>query len=49
MDADIHKSLGRLPPNLDTLYAELYDVLLNKPGEIKRIVFRNVLSWLLCA
>ena len=49
MDVDIRKSLGRLPPNLDTLYAELYDVLSNKPGEIERIVFRNVLSWLLCA
>lgn len=49
IDADIRKSLGRLPPDLDTLYAELYDVLSNKPGEYKRIVFRNVLSWLLCA
>ena len=49
IDADIRKSLGRLPPDLDTLYAELYDVLSNKPGEYERIVFRNVLSWLLCA
>ncbi|KAH8649711.1 hypothetical protein BGZ60DRAFT_569767 [Tricladium varicosporioides] len=49
MDADIRKNLGRLPPNLDTLYAELYEILSNKPGELQMIVFRNVLSWLLCA
>lgn len=49
IDANIRKSLGRLPPDLDTLYAELYNVLSNKPGKYKRIVFRNVLSWLLYA
>ena len=49
MDPDIRKVLGRLPPDLDALYAELYDVLSNKPGEFQMIVFRNVFSWLLCA
>jgi hypothetical protein len=49
MDPDIQKCLGRLPPDLDTLYAELYNVLSNKPGEFEMVVFRNVLSWLLCA
>jgi len=49
IDADIQKSLGRLPPDLETIYAELCGVLSNKPGKFKIIVFRNVLSWLLCA
>ncbi|RYP43836.1 hypothetical protein DL768_009643 [Monosporascus sp. mg162] len=49
MDADIRKSLGQLPPDLDTLYAEIYDILSSKPGESQRVVFRSVLSWLLCA
>jgi hypothetical protein len=49
MDADIIENLGRLPPDLDTLYKDLHDVLLNKPGKLDRMVFRNVLSWILCA
>lgn len=49
MDVDIRNKLGRLPPDLDTIYAELYDVLSKKPGEMERKVFRNVVSWLLCA
>ncbi|OCK86545.1 ankyrin, partial [Cenococcum geophilum 1.58] len=49
MDPDIRKHLGKLPPDLDTLYAELYDVLSDKPGELEMAVFRNVLSWLFCA
>ncbi|KAF2838813.1 hypothetical protein M501DRAFT_934397, partial [Patellaria atrata CBS 101060] len=49
IDADIRKRLGRLPPDLDDLYAEIYDILSKKTGEIEAAVFRNVLSWLLCA
>jgi len=47
MDPDIQKCLRQLPPDLDTLYAKLYNVLSNKPGEFKMVIFRNVLSWLL--
>lgn len=49
MDVDIRNNLGRLPPDLDTIYAELYDILSEKPGEMEKKLFKNVLSWLLCA
>ncbi|OCL07799.1 hypothetical protein AOQ84DRAFT_389280 [Glonium stellatum] len=49
LDADIKSSLGRLPPDLHTLYAELYEMLSTKPGKVQAIVFKNVLRWLLCA
>ncbi|KAF2194673.1 hypothetical protein K469DRAFT_686660 [Zopfia rhizophila CBS 207.26] len=49
LDADIKNSLGRLPPDLHTLYAELYEMLSTKPGEVQAIVFKNVFHWLLCA
>jgi hypothetical protein len=48
-DNDIKKSLGRLPPDLYTLYGDLYDVLSKTPGERGAMVFNNVLRWLLCA
>jgi hypothetical protein len=49
MDVDICNNLGRLPPDLDTIYAELYGILSEKPGEMEKKVFRDVFSWLLCA
>ncbi|KAF2204425.1 hypothetical protein GQ43DRAFT_493965, partial [Delitschia confertaspora ATCC 74209] len=49
IDADIPKNLGRLPPDLNTLYANIYDVLSTNPGEVQATIFRNTLSWLLCA
>ena len=48
-DIDIKESLGRLPPDLYTLYGNLYDVLSKKPGDRGAMVFKNVLRWLLCA
>jgi hypothetical protein len=48
-DNDIKKSLGRLPPDLYTLYGDIYDFLSKTPGEQGAMVFKNVLSWLLCA
>ncbi|KAF2194322.1 hypothetical protein K469DRAFT_783362 [Zopfia rhizophila CBS 207.26] len=49
LDADVKNSLGRLPPDLYTLYDEIYGILSAKPGELRAIVFNNVLCWLLCA
>ncbi|KAF2463404.1 uncharacterized protein BDR25DRAFT_362944 [Lindgomyces ingoldianus] len=49
LDDDIKNSLGRLPPDLHTLYAEIYNLLSTKPGEVQAAVFKNVLRWLLCA
>ncbi|RAO68956.1 uncharacterized protein BHQ10_004968 [Talaromyces amestolkiae] len=49
MDVDIRNNLGRLPPDLDTIYAELYCILSEKSGEMEKRLFKNVLSWLLCA
>lgn len=48
-DDDIKESLGRLPPKLDTLYGDIYDVLSNTPGDRGAMVFKIVLRWLLCA
>ena len=49
VDADIQLSLGRLPPDLYTLYAEIYGMLSNRPGKYQGEILRNVLSWVLCA
>ncbi|KAI9653168.1 MAG: hypothetical protein M1821_007708 [Bathelium mastoideum] len=49
VDGDVRKNLGRLPPDLNTLYAEIYDFLSKRPGEIKATLFKNALRWLLCA
>ncbi|MCJ1332012.1 hypothetical protein MMC10_008704 [Thelotrema lepadinum] len=49
LDADIERSLGRLPPDLFTLYAEIYEAMSKRPGVYRGQVLRNVLSWLLCA
>ena len=49
MDADIRSSLGHLPPDLHTIYAELYKTLTTKPGKDRATVFKNSLRWLLCA
>lgn len=49
IDADIQNSLGRLPPDLHTLYGEIYEVISTTPGELEAKVFKNVLCWLLCA
>jgi hypothetical protein len=48
-DIDIEKSLGRIPPDLYTLYGDIYDVLPKAPGDRGAMVFNNVLLWLLCA
>ncbi|KAJ4303119.1 hypothetical protein N0V90_002011 [Kalmusia sp. IMI 367209] len=48
-DADIEENLGRLPPNLQALYAEIYDLLITIPGDFDKIILQNVLRWLLCA
>jgi hypothetical protein len=48
-DEDIKTSLGRLPPDLQTLYGNIYDVLSKTPGKRASLVFFNVLRWLLCA
>ncbi|KAJ4341544.1 hypothetical protein N0V95_007190, partial [Ascochyta clinopodiicola] len=49
IDADIQNLLGRLPPGLYDLYGKMYDNLSTAPGELKAMVFKNVLYWLLCA
>jgi hypothetical protein len=49
LDVDVQNSLGRLPPNLHSLYSEIYDFLSTTPGELQAMVFKNVLRWLLCA
>ncbi|ORX98360.1 hypothetical protein BCR34DRAFT_577292 [Clohesyomyces aquaticus] len=49
LDDDIKTSLGRLPPDLNTLYDEIYELLSTKPGQVQAVVFKNALSWLLCA
>ncbi|KAF2740308.1 hypothetical protein EJ04DRAFT_548375 [Polyplosphaeria fusca] len=49
LDEDIKSSLGRLPPDLNTLYDELYGLLTTKPGLVQAAIFRNALYWLLCA
>ncbi|KAI9686997.1 MAG: hypothetical protein M1822_002750 [Bathelium mastoideum] len=48
MDADIRKRLGRLPPKLEILYSEQYDILSRTPGESHQAVLKNVFSLLLC-
>ena len=48
-DIDIANSLGRGPPDLYTLYGDIYDVLSGIPGDRRAKVFKNVLRWLLCA
>ncbi|KAL5384500.1 hypothetical protein DPSP01_005298 [Paraphaeosphaeria sporulosa] len=49
LDDDIKSSLGRLPPDLNALYDELYGLLSAKPGRVQAAIFKNALSWLLCA
>lgn len=49
LDDDIKSSLGRLPPDMNTLYDELYELLSTKPGQGQAAIFKNTLCWLLCA
>ncbi|CAI6226851.1 unnamed protein product [Periconia digitata] len=49
VDDDIKRRLGRLPPDLHTLYDELYQLLAAGPGATEAAVFKNALQWLLCA
>ena len=49
LDSDIESSLGQLPPDLNALYDDLYGLLSRKPGRAQAAVFKNALSWLLCA
>ncbi|KAF2235084.1 hypothetical protein EV356DRAFT_135445 [Viridothelium virens] len=49
VDDDIKNNLGRLPPDLYTLYTEIYTFLSRRPGEIQATIFSNALHWLLCA
>jgi hypothetical protein len=49
MDADIRNVLGHLPPDLHTLYNDIYNMLVTAPGAREVMLFKNVLNWLLCA
>ncbi|KAH7119554.1 hypothetical protein B0J11DRAFT_582082 [Dendryphion nanum] len=49
LDSDMEKSLGKLPPDLHELYAEIYEMISSQPGEDQATIFKNVLHWLLCA
>ena len=49
LDADIEASLGRLPPDLHTLYADIYEVMSDRTGAYQGLILRSILSWLLCA
>ena len=49
VDHDIRTRLGRLPPKLEQLYREIYDRLVENPGETGQSIIRSVLKWLLCA
>jgi hypothetical protein len=49
LDSKIHNSLGRLPPTLETLYSEVYESLTTRTAERTSSIFKNILSWLLCA
>jgi hypothetical protein len=49
IDADIRSVLGQLPPDLHTLYNDIYNMLVTAPGALEVVVFKNVLNWLLCA
>ncbi|KAH7372269.1 hypothetical protein BKA66DRAFT_175722 [Pyrenochaeta sp. MPI-SDFR-AT-0127] len=49
IDADIKDCLGRLPPDLHTLYTEIYGMLTSKPGKFHCAIVKNILHWLLCA
>ncbi|KAI9661048.1 MAG: hypothetical protein M1821_009375 [Bathelium mastoideum] len=48
MDADIQSRLEKLPPKLEDLYSEQYDILSRTPGESHQEVLKNVFSLLLC-
>ncbi|MCJ1248784.1 hypothetical protein MMC30_006003 [Trapelia coarctata] len=49
VDDDIRERLGRLPPDLETLYSEIYEGLRTGHGEAQHCITKNTLSWLLCA
>lgn len=49
-DQDIRQRLGRMPPQLEQLYEEIYQKTLNESqGEVGRSIISNTLKWLLCA
>lgn len=50
LDQDVRARLGRIPPELEQLYQEIYDKnLLKYPGEVGRSIISNIMKWLLCA
>jgi hypothetical protein len=48
-DADLEAALGRLPPDLQTLYADFYNNISMRPGKLQAVILKNVLCCLLCA
>ncbi len=48
-DEDIRALLGRLPPKLEQLYLEVYNILISAPGDFSQSIIDNALKWLLCA
>ena len=49
LDEDVRSKLGRLPPKLEQLYAEVYDQLMLYSGDAGRHIIDNTLKWLLGA
>jgi hypothetical protein len=49
LDADIKENLGRSPPKIHDLYAQVYDILSTKAGKLEAALFKNALCWLFCA
>ena len=48
-DEDIRGRLGRLPPKLEQLYLEVYNILISAPGDFSQSIIDNALKWLICA
>ncbi len=50
-DEDIRARLGRLPPKLEQLYVEVYNILISAsaPGDTSQAIIENSVKWLLCA
>ena len=50
LDADVKSTLGRLPPGLEELYAEIYEKQISRyRGEAGRATIGSILKWLLFA